>query len=60
MKQDMLNVCASGSLLSIQGYTTTVKINACSSGRGNKSLKKFAVKATMNAFHALTQDKSSH
>lgn len=44
MKQDQLNFCASGSLLSIQDYATTVKINACSSERGNKILKKFFCK----------------
>lgn len=33
MKQDLLNVCASDPLLSIQDYTTTVKINVCSSKR---------------------------
>lgn len=60
MKQDLLNVCASRSLLSIWDYAATVKINACSSGRGNKILNKFAVKATMNAFTAWTQDNSSH
>lgn len=42
-------------LLSIGDYATTVKINACSSGRGNKTLKKSAVKATTNSFTAWTQ-----